>query len=123
MIKTTLLLASIFCALAVMFGAFGAHAIKGKISTDMLAVYQTAVLYHFIHALGLFAVGFIALHFGSSSLLNTASILMIAGIILFSGSLYILSLSGIKWLGAITPLGGICFILAWLSLALAIFKN
>lgn len=123
MIKITLLCAAILCAIAVMLGAFGAHALKSKLSLDMLAVYQTAVQYHFIHALGLFAIAFVSLHLGQSPLLTASSVLMVVGIIIFSGSLYILSITGIKWLGAITPIGGLSFIIAWLLLASAIFKS
>ncbi len=111
-----LLLSTISAFLAVAFGAFGAHGLKAILSPDMLAIYKTAVNYQMWHALGL---GIIALltHINSSSrLLRYAGWLMLAGIVLFSGSLYILSLSGLKWLGMITPLGGVCFLAAWLLL-------
>jgi len=111
-----LLLSTISAFLAVAFGAFGAHGLKAILSPDMLAIYKTAVNYQMWHALGL---GIIALltHINSSSrLLHYAGWLMFAGIVLFSGSLYILSLSGLKWLGMITPLGGVCFLAAWLLL-------
>jgi len=100
---------------AVGLGAFGAHAIRGKISDYYFDVYRTAVLYQFIHALGLFVVAW-ASTISADARISWAGMLMIAGIILFSGSLYVLSLTGIKWLGAITPLGGLCFLASWFCL-------
>ena len=115
-------LGAIFMALAVMTGAFGAHALKGRLDSAMLEVYKTAVLYHMIHALGLFAVAWIAgqTHDGRASL---AGGLLVAGIVLFSGSLYLLSVTGVKWLGAITPIGGLCFIVGWGFLAAVRFTR
>lgn len=114
---------AISTALAVIFGAFGAHVIKNTISSQMLEVYQTAVTYHFYHALGLFAVALAASFRPGSMLVNLAGWGMLAGIILFSGSLYGLSLSGVGWLGVITPLGGVLFIVSWLMLAAAFFRR
>lgn len=104
---------------AVALGAFGAHALRGKISEQYLDVYKTAVLYHMVHALGLFAVAWIAT-LGANSKVHLAGAFMLAGIVLFSGSLYALSITGIKWLGAITPLGGLSFLAAWVMVWLAI---
>ena len=118
-----LLLGSINAALAVGLGAFGAHALRGRLSENLLSTYQTGVQYHFYHALGLIAVAFAAFLLPESALVKWAGWLMVAGIVLFSGSLYLLSISGIRWLGAITPLGGVAFISAWLLLALAVFKQ
>lgn len=104
--------------ISVAAGAFGAHALKQVLDTDMLAVYHTAVDYQFFHSIGLIAIG--VLHKISprhSHLI--AAWTMLAGIIIFSGSLYILSTSGIKWLGMITPIGGLCFLAAWLILAIS----
>ena len=98
--------------LAVGLGAFGAHALKEKLSAYSLDVYKTAVLYHFIHALGLFVVAWASTQTQDSKVYY-AGIFFIAGIILFSGSLYLLSVTGIKWLGAITPLGGLSFLIGW----------
>ncbi len=98
--------------LAVSLGAFGAHALKNRLSEEMLAVWQTAVQYQFWHVLALLTVG-ILLKFSSSSLLNTAGFAFLAGILLFSGSLYLLALSGVKVLGAITPIGGFAFLVGW----------
>lgn len=108
--------------LAVALGAFGAHALKNRLAGDMQAIYQTAVSYHFIHTLALLGVALLLLHIGKSSALATAAISFIVGIVIFSGSLYLLSITGIRWLGAITPIGGLAFMLGWLSLFLAAWK-
>ena len=110
-------------ALAVMIGAFGAHALRDRLDAYSLGVYEKAVFYHFIHALGLLIV----------SVLPRAGVLtekhagwicglLLAGIVLFSGSLYALAISGVRALGAVTPLGGVSFIAAWLLLAYAAAK-
>ena len=120
--KLLLLLGSLNAALAVMLGAFGAHALKTRLSEQMMTVYQTGVQYHFYHALGLLLVGIITFHLPVSNWLKLSGGLMFVGIILFSGSLYMLALTNIRWLGVITPLGGTAFILAWFFLALAVVK-
>jgi uncharacterized membrane protein YgdD (TMEM256/DUF423 family) len=109
-------------ALAVMIGAFGAHGLKDRLSEEMLAIYRTGVEYHFYHTLGLLAIGLVALHL-RSGLLTAGGWSMAAGILIFSGSLYALSISGIRILGAITPIGGILFIAGWLLLAAAVLKG
>ncbi len=103
--------------LCVALGAFGAHGLKQRLAADMLVVYQTGVQYHFYHALGLLAVGFMLLHYPQSRLARLSGWLMLAGIVLFSVSLYALSLTGMRALGAITPLGGVAFLSAWATLA------
>ena len=104
--------------ISVAAGAFGAHALKQVLDTDMLAVYHTAVDYQFFHSIGLIAIG--VLHRTSPRHSHlVAAWAMLAGIIIFSGSLYILSITGIKWLGMITPIGGVSFLAAWLILALS----
>lgn len=109
-------LGAINAFIAVSMGAFAAHTLKTILSAHYLSVIHTAADYQFYHALGLILIGIIYQH--NKSRLNTLSgWLMLTGIILFSGSLYALGLSGIKWLGMITPLGGICFLIAWLMLA------
>jgi len=108
--------------LAVVFGAFGAHALKTHLSSELLSVYQTAVDYHMWHAIGLIVIGLIH-EKKSSPVVQTSGFLMLAGIILFSGSLYALSLSGLRILGAITPIGGVCLLIAWILLAYAQLKN
>ena len=109
--------------LAVAIGAFGAHALKTKLSSDMLAVYQTAVEYQFVHTLALLAVAVISLQMGKTQALTIAGVAFMVGIVLFSGSLYALSLSQIKMLGAITPIGGLAFLVGWASLLVAAFKG
>ena len=121
--KPFLLLGGINAMLAVIFGAFGAHALKTRLDTDLLAVYQTGVHYHFYHALGLLIVGIITYQFPPSLWFRISGWLMFSGILLFSGSLYILSITQVRWLGAITPLGGMAFILAWLALVTGIFRH
>ncbi|MEI7998869.1 MAG: DUF423 domain-containing protein [Candidatus Omnitrophota bacterium] len=115
--------ASFLMFLAVGLGAFGAHALKSKLSEYSLDVYKTAVLYHFIHALGLFVVAWLTTQIPqglpAARQVNLAGIFMLAGIILFSGSLYALSLTGVKGLGAITPIGGLSFLTAWVLLFLS----
>jgi len=105
--------------LAVILGAFGAHGLKARLGAELLTTWQTAVEYHFYHGLGLILVGILALHLPGSPWLRWSGGAMLAGILLFSGSLYLLALTGIRWLGAITPLGGLAFILAWLLLLVA----
>ncbi len=110
--------------LAVALGAFGAHALRDRLSADMLQVFQTGVTYQMYHALALIGVGILLARFsvdGSPWLLGSGW-LFIAGSVLFSGSLYVLSLSGVTWLGAITPIGGVAFLLGWLALALCLWR-
>ena len=109
-------------ALAVLLGAFGAHSLKTQLAADMMAVYQTGLQYHLFHSLGLLAVGLVALHLSDSRWLRWSGWLMLAGIVIFSGSLYVLSTTGWKWLGAVTPLGGLSFIVAWVLFAVAVVK-
>ena len=103
-------------------GAFGAHGLKQGIEPALLAVYQTGAQYHLFHALGLLLVGVIARARGDR-LLAVSGWLLLAGMVLFSGSLYLLAITGERWLGAITPLGGTAFILAWLLLAVAAWRR
>lgn len=111
--RTFLTLGAINAFLCVAFGAFGAHGLKQRLSVDMLAVYQTGVQYHFYHALGLIAVGLVLLHLPKSRPVVLSGWLMLTGIVLFSVSLYTLSLTGIRGLGMITPFGGVAFLSAW----------
>lgn len=121
--KLFLFLGSINAFAAIALGAFGAHLFKPRLSPEMTAVYQTGIQYHLFHALGLLVVGLIAMPLPVSWYLRASGWLMFAGIILFSGSLYILSLSGIRWFGAITPVGGMAFLAAWALLAAGILKR
>jgi uncharacterized membrane protein YgdD (TMEM256/DUF423 family) len=116
------ILGSLNAALSVILGAFGAHILEDQLSDKLMTTFQTGNQYHFFHALGLFAVAFIASQLTNSKLVKWSGWLMFAGIILFSGSLYVLSITGIKWLGAITPIGGIAFIGAWVILIIAALK-
>jgi uncharacterized membrane protein YgdD (TMEM256/DUF423 family) len=108
-------LGAINAFLAVACGAFGAHGLRERLTPDMLAVFETGARYHMYHALGLIAVGWLSSVKGSSA--NLAGGFMLAGIVLFSGSLYALALSSVRALGAVTPFGGLCFLLAWGSFA------
>jgi uncharacterized membrane protein YgdD (TMEM256/DUF423 family) len=121
--KIWLMLGSVGMLLAVVMGAFGAHALKKVLAPDLMAVYETAVHYHVYHALGLLALGLLALHLPSMALLRWSGVLMAAGLVLFSGSLYALSLSGLRWLGVITPIGGAAFLAAWLLFAVAVMRG
>lgn len=120
--RTILLAGAIFMALAVLLGAFGAHALKKVLAPDMLVIYKTGVEYQFYHALGLLLIGLIGFHI-QSKYLRWSGLLISIGIIIFSGSLYVLTLSGIKALGAITPIGGLSFVAGWIFLAIAIWKR
>jgi uncharacterized membrane protein YgdD (TMEM256/DUF423 family) len=121
--KLFLAIGSINAALGVLCGAFGAHALKTRLSADLLAAWQTGVHYQLVHALGLLVVGLAAHHLASSASLKWSGWLMFTGIVLFSGSLYLLSITGMRWAGLITPLGGVSFIAAWILLAVAAVKS
>jgi uncharacterized membrane protein YgdD (TMEM256/DUF423 family) len=114
-----IMLGSINACLAVIIGAFGAHALKARVSPEMLAVYHTGSQYHFYHALGMILIGAVASQLQNDGALQASGFLMLAGIVLFSGSLYLLAITGITWLGAITPIGGLAFIAAWVVFAVA----
>ena len=109
--------ASLLMFLAVALGAFGAHALKTHLTEYYLDVYKTGVLYHFIHALGIFIAAWVSFQTQDPKA-QYAAFSFLTGILLFSGSLYLLSVSGIKWLGAITPLGGLSFLAGWILLFL-----
>lgn len=109
--------------LAVALGAFGAHGLKARLSEDMMAVYQTAVQYHFYHTLALLAVAVLLAGGLQSAALRAGGWLFAAGIVVFSGSLYALALSGVRVLGAVTPLGGLLFLAGWVALAAAAYRT
>ena len=109
--------------LGVMLGAFGAHALKARLSAEMLAVYQTAVQYHLLHALGLMLIGGLRHLQTNSTLLRVSAWLMGVGVGVFSGSLYALSITGVTLLGALTPIGGLCFIAAWALVVWAMVRG
>ncbi|MCM2676023.1 DUF423 domain-containing protein [Alkalicoccobacillus plakortidis] len=116
MVKLFLLIGSIVMALGVGIGAFGAHGLEPRISERMMKNYQTGVQYHMIHGLGIIAVALAGMKMTSSSLLTGAGWAFLIGIIFFSGSLYVMALTGITKLGAITPIGGLAFIIGWILL-------
>lgn len=120
--KGLLIIGALNGALAVILGAFGAHGLKSRVDTAMLDVWSTASEYHFYHALALILVGILAKQFGDSGVVS-AGWVMFAGMGIFSGSLYALVLSGTRWLGAITPLGGTALIIGWAMLAWALYKS
>ena len=110
-------------ALGVIMGAFGAHGLESRLSADRLEIYTTAVDYHLYHALGLIVLGSVAKTMQSSPLLLWSAGIMLAGIVLFSGSLYLLTLTDLRWLGMIAPFGGTAFIIAWLLLAIGVWRT
>jgi uncharacterized membrane protein YgdD (TMEM256/DUF423 family) len=113
---------SINMFLAVALGAFGAHALKGSLPPELTAVYQTGNQYHFYHALGLLAVAFALWIAPASRLIRLSGVFILAGLILFSGSLYVLSLTGQRWIGVITPFGGTAYLAGWLLLAVGVWR-
>ncbi|MEZ9820441.1 DUF423 domain-containing protein [Shewanella sp. 10N.286.45.A1] len=117
-----LLLAALSGFMAVALGAFGAHGLKNVASAEMIAIFNLGVEYQFYHTFALIVVAF-AGHWLKSRLLDWAGYLFMLGIVLFSGSLYLYALLGTKWTGPVTPLGGVCFLLGWLFIAVAVWKN
>jgi uncharacterized membrane protein YgdD (TMEM256/DUF423 family) len=103
--------------LAVALGAFAAHGLKSMLGPDLLATFQTGVQYHMYHALAMLAVAILVAQFPAQAGLRIAAYLFLAGILIFSGSLYVLALTGMRWLGAITPIGGVAFLAGWATLA------
>lgn len=116
--RTFLLVGAVAAFLAVTLGAFGAHGLRGRLTPEMLAVFETGVRYHMYHALGIILVA-VVMGRMSGWLIQTAGWCFVAGIVLFSGSLYALALSGVTVLGAITPIGGVAFLAGWACLAFA----
>ncbi|MDX2229584.1 MAG: DUF423 domain-containing protein [Leptolyngbyaceae cyanobacterium bins.349] len=118
-----LAIAAIFGGISVGAGAFGSHALKEQVSDRALEIFETGARYQMYHALALLAVGILMSQAKQVPItLPIAGFALIAGVLIFSGSLYVLSLSGIKWLGAITPFGGVCLMLGWVCLAITAFK-
>ncbi len=109
------------CGLGVLLGAFGAHSLKERLTPDMLAAFETGVRYHLVHGLAVMAVALAAARW-PTTLITSAGWLFVAGIVIFSGSLYVYSITGMRWLGAITPVGGLCFTVGWLVLALGAMR-
>jgi uncharacterized membrane protein YgdD (TMEM256/DUF423 family) len=123
-------LGAAFGGAAVVLGAFGAHGLRARVTPEMLAIFETAVRYHFYHALALVLVGLFAARAvaspggaGGSPLSSLTALCFTLGIVIFSGSLYLLVFSGMRWLGAITPLGGLAFIVGWALFAFAALRG
>lgn len=120
--KIFVVLGSLSAFLGVGLGAFGAHGLKTKVTPEMLAVWQTGVLYHLVHALGLLLIGILCHLMPEAATARNAGWAILLGTVLFSGSLYLMVLTGIKPLGMITPFGGIAFLLGWLLLGVAAWQ-
>ena len=120
--RTFAVLASLSAGLAVAAGAFGAHALRARLPAEALAVFETAARYQMYHALALFGVAW-AFTQWPQPLVRAAGWLFVGGTLVFSGSLYILSTTGQRWLGAVTPLGGLLFLAGWLALAIGIWRG
>lgn len=108
--------------LAVAAGAFGAHALKTRLSPDLFNTFEVGARYHMYHALALFAVAWAAARWPGPAV-SASGYLFLAGTVLFSGSLYALSLTGVRWLGAVTPLGGLAFLAGWACLAWGVWRT
>jgi uncharacterized membrane protein YgdD (TMEM256/DUF423 family) len=121
--KTFIIVGAINAFLAVALGAFGAHGLKDKLDAYYLDIWKTGVQYQMFHAIGLFGVGLLLGKVAASPLFTWSGWLMLVGIILFSGSLYVLSLTKIGPLGAITPIGGVCFLAAWVLIIIGAVKH
>jgi len=122
MVKVWLVSASIFGFLSVALGAFGAHSLKNILDEYGKAIYEKAVIYQMFHAMALFAVGLLQ-HLVKDSSFSLAGWGFFVGILLFSGSLYLLAITGMKWLGAITPIGGVAFLFGWIWFSISIIKT
>ncbi len=119
--KTWIIIGAILAGMAVAMGAFGAHGLKSRIYPEDLTIYETAVQYHMIHAIALLIIGLMGVYF-SQDVISLPALLIFSGIILFSGSLYLLVLTDTRWLGAITPIGGVAFVAGWGMLAYKLWK-
>lgn len=120
--KLFVMLGGLSAFLGVALGAFGAHGLKSRVTPEMLAVWQTAVHYHLVHALGLVLVGILCQLIPEASLVRSAGWMILTGTVLFSGSLYVMVLSDLRALGMITPLGGVAFLVGWLLLVIAAWQ-
>ena len=118
--KSLLIIGSAFAALSVLLGAFGAHGLKNRLSMEDLAIFETAVRYQMYHALGILLMG-ISSFYITEKLVSTPAYFLILGMIVFSGSLFLLVFTNLRWFGAITPIGGLCLIIGWLLFAYNIY--
>lgn len=123
LIKTAFLFAAVSGGLSVALGAFGAHGLKGRVEGRLMETFQTAVEYQMSHSLALLLVSVLLIQWGRMPALDIAVYAFMAGILLFSGSLYGLVLTDLKWLGPVTPIGGLCFIAGWVALAAAGYQR
>lgn len=121
MLRSFLMLAAFFGFTGVALGAFAAHALKNRLSADYLAIFHTGVTYQLVHTLALLGVALLATHI-PGRIVTWAGVSFVVGILLFSGSLYLLTLTGISKLGIITPFGGVAFLIGWLCLGLAAWR-
>ena len=119
--KLYIITGSVFAALAILFGAFGSHSLKEKLTPEQLEIYDIATRYLMFHALGIFAIGILGYRV-PSEVLTWPLLIMVFGILIFSGSLYLISLAGYKKLGMVTPIGGLALIISWLMVAYNIYK-
>ena len=119
---TWIIIGSVMAALAVSIGAFGAHGLKSKVSSEDLVIFETGVRYQMYHSLGLILIGILGFHF-PSNIIQLPAALFIIGIIIFSGTLYLIPLTGLRWFGAITPIGGTALIAGWVVLVYNIIKS
>ena len=117
-----IIIGSALAALAVAIGAFGAHGLKSRISADDLIIFETGVRYQMYHSLALILLGLIGVNF-QSNVVQLPAILFLVGIIIFSGTLYLIPLTGLRWLGAITPIGGTALILGWIMLIFNLIRS
>ena len=120
--RILLIIGSLFAALSVLLGAFGAHGLKNRLSIEDLAIFETAVRYQMYHALGILLMG-VASFYLTEKLVSIPAYFLILGIIIFSGSLFLLVFTNLRWFGVITPIGGLCLIIGWLLLAYNIYFN
>ena len=118
--KSLLIVGSVFAALSVLLGAFGAHGLKNRLSIEDLAIFETAVRYQMYHALGILLMGLASIDL-TEKLVSTPAYFLILGMIVFSGSLFLLVFTNLRWFGAITPIGGLCLIIGWLLFAYNIY--
>ena len=119
--KLYIITGSVFAALAILFGAFGSHALKEKLTLEQLEIYDIATRYLMFHALGIFAIGILGYQV-PNEVITWPLLIMVFGILIFSGSLYLISLAGYKKLGMVTPIGGLALIISWLMVAYNIYK-
>lgn len=121
-VRTFVILAAVLGFVGVALGAFGAHGLRGRVSPEDLEIFETGVRYQMYHVLALLAVGWLSGRYPGTALV-VAGWLMTAGIVVFSGSLYVLVLSGVRWLGAVTPLGGLCLLAGWMAMAWGVIRG